>query len=65
VALLDLRDRPLALVLFEKAQIRAEVEQLVLDRGQRRGQARHQAVGQRNADRGVQLVDGAVGGDAR
>ena len=57
VARLDLRDRPLALVLFEEAQVRAEVEQLVLDRRQRRRQARHQAVRQRHADRRVQLVD--------
>ena len=63
MARLDLRDPEGDLVVLEEAEVGAEVEELVLDRGQGLGQARHESAGEGDADRRVQFVDGAVGRD--
>src|SRR5688572_14025546 len=65
VAGLDLRQRVLALVLFQKAQVRAQVKQLVLEGRHKLGQARGQPVGQGYPQAGVELIHGAHGHDAR
>ncbi len=62
---LDLRQRELLFVLLKEAEIRPEVEQLVLNHRQQRREPGGEAVRERDANRGVQLVDGAVRGDAR
>ena len=50
--------------LVRGAEIRAEIEQVVLDPGQNRVDVRIRAgVQTRHADHGVELVDAAVGGD--
>ena len=56
--------RPLALV--GRAEIGREVEQIVLDARQHRvDRGRIRGVQPRDADRGIDLVDDAVGGDAQ
>ena len=61
VALLHLRQLELHLVFLNKAEIRTNVEQLVLYLDQWLGQRWAQPMGQGNANGRIQLVDGTVG----
>ena len=51
------------LVLLEEAEIRAEMEELVLDHGEHRGQLWNEPTGEGDADHRVELVDGAKRGN--
>src|SRR4029453_17986457 len=64
VALLDARHRAARLVGFEYRQIGAEVKQLVLHALENPGEGRLDSSREGLAELRVELVDGAVGGDA-
>src|SRR5436309_3045563 len=65
VPLLDARRRQTRLLLFGNAEVRAEMEEVVLDLSQHRSDRVVDAAGERQSDLAVQFVHRAVGLDAR
>src|SRR2546426_5966869 len=65
VTLLDPRDGPALLVRLERAEVRAQMKEIVLDRSECGGEGLTETRGERDADLAVQLVHRSISLDPR